>query len=186
MCKCKNVAIGGKATQKGTSPTPLYHGGEQGDTAQNLMEEVALMEEVFLMIGAPSMMHIRLLITNILQEASPRDYITEGVVLAPRGTILFFRRHLNNEGLFYCDTQNIEHSLTCYVTWARRTTQVKETVNTIQKGFRAIADTVLEKKTKARGPEYAQGSRGAAQSSAVACNVNNLKWGLNEGHPIGR
>ena len=45
--------------QKGASPTMLSHGGEQGDTAQNLMEEVASMEEVFSPMGAPSKMPFR-------------------------------------------------------------------------------------------------------------------------------
>ena len=47
----KNTAKGGTGMQKGASPTLLSHGVEQGDTAQNLMEEIALMVEVFLLSG---------------------------------------------------------------------------------------------------------------------------------------
>ena len=57
MGKCKNAAKGGRGTQKGASSTQLSHKGEQGDTgdtAQNLMEEVASMEEVSSLMGVPS------------------------------------------------------------------------------------------------------------------------------------
>ena len=58
-----------------------------------------------------------LLITNLLQETHPRDCITEAVVLALGEAILFFVRHLHNEGLLYCDAQDIECGLTgfCYL-----------------------------------------------------------------------
>ena len=48
--------------QKGASPTPSSHEVEQGDTgdtAQNLIEEIASMEEVFSLTGAPSKMSFR-------------------------------------------------------------------------------------------------------------------------------
>ena len=76
----------------------------------------------------------------------PRDCINEAVVLAPGKAILFFRMCSHNEGFFYCDTQDIEHSLMDSVTWAGGTAQEEVTVNTIQDGHRAITDTVLEKK----------------------------------------
>ena len=84
----------------------------------------------------------------------PRDHITDAVVLALGETIVFFRRCLHNEGLFYSDAQNIEHGLTGSVTWAGRTAQVDVTVNTIQESHKAIAETILETKTKARGPGH--------------------------------
>ena len=126
-----------------------------------------------------------LLITNILQETCPRDHNTEAVVLALGEAILFFGRHLHNKGLLYCDAQGIEHSLMDSVTWAGRTAQVELTVNTIQEGHRAIADTILEKEMRATGPGHPWGPRGAAQSSVAACNVDDWMQYLNEGAPDG-
>ena len=114
-----------------------------------------------------------LLIPEILQEACPRDCITETVVLALQEAILFFERCSCNEGLLYCDAQDIEHGLTGCITWARRTTLVDVMVNTIKEGHRAITDPILEKKMKARGPGCPQGLRGAAQSPAAACNISD-------------
>ena len=111
--------------------------------------------------------------TNILQQACPKDHITEAVVLAPEETILFFGWHSCNEGLLYCDAQDIEHVLTGSLTWAGRTAQVEKTVNTIQEGHRAITDAILEMKMKARGPGHPEGLSRAVQSSAAACNVND-------------
>ena len=57
MGKHKNTTKEREGTQKGASPTLSSHGGEQGDigdTAEDLMEEVALMEEVFSQISTPS------------------------------------------------------------------------------------------------------------------------------------
>ena len=114
-----------------------------------------------------------LLIADILQEACPRDHITEAVVLAPGEAILFFGRCLCNGGLLYCDAQDIDHGLRCSVMWTGRTAQVEVTANTIQEGHRAIVNAVLETKMNARGPGHPQGLRGVAQSSSAACNVNN-------------
>ena len=204
---------------KGASHTLSSHGGEQadtGNTAQDLMEEVASMEEVFSHLDAPSKVSFRLtqlsrspsewswslecwwdcsmtpkdwtcycvhiwvtlwegigdqpppshtwnglIISDILQEACPRDCITEAVVLALGEAIQFFGRCLHKEGLLYCSTQDIEHGLKGSVTWAGRTGQVEVTVNTIQEVSRAIADAVLEKKMKARGPGHPWGLSGS-------------------------
>ena len=62
MGKWQNATKGGGGMQKVASPTPLSHGGEQGDTgdtAQDLIEEVALMKEVFSQMGTPSKMPFR-------------------------------------------------------------------------------------------------------------------------------
>ena len=61
MGKLKNAAKGTRGTQKDASPTLSSHGVEKGDagnTAQNLMEEIALME-VFPPMGTPSKMLFR-------------------------------------------------------------------------------------------------------------------------------
>ena len=103
------------------------------------------------------------------------------MVLALGEAILFFRRCSHNDGLLYCDAQDIKHGLTGSVTWVERTAQVEMIVNTIQEGCRAIMDVVIEKKTKDRGPGHPQVLRGASQSSAAACNVDNWMQGLNKG-----
>ena len=55
--KCKNAVKGGAHAWKGTSPTLSSHGGEvddTGDTAKDLMEEVASLKEVLLQMGTSS------------------------------------------------------------------------------------------------------------------------------------
>ena len=89
------------------------------------------------------------LIANILQEACPRDCMTEAVVLVPGKPILFFTRGLHNEGLLYRNAQHIEFSLRDPITWAEITAQVEATLHTMQEGCRAMADTIMGKKTKA-------------------------------------
>ena len=94
---------------------------------------------------------------NILQEACPGDCITKAVVLALGKAILFFGRYSHSEVLLYRNAQDIELSLKGPINWAGRTAQVEVTVNTMQEGCRAMADTVLEKKTKARGSGHPRG-----------------------------
>ena len=67
------------------------------------------------------------------------------------------------------------------VNWAGRTAQVEVTVNTVQEGHTVIADTIIEKKMKARGPGHPQGSKGATWPSAATCNVDDWMLGLDEG-----
>ena len=62
MGKCKNATKGCAGAQKDVSPTPLFHGGEAGDTGnsvQDLMPEVGLLEKVLLQMGASSKMLFR-------------------------------------------------------------------------------------------------------------------------------
>ena len=47
-------------------------------------------------------------IADILQEACPKDCITEAVVLSTSEAILFFGRHSQNEGLPYQRAKDIE------------------------------------------------------------------------------
>ena len=51
------------------------------------------------------------LITDILQEAWPEDWITEDIVLSPEEAILFFGRCCKTEGLSYCRANNVEFGL---------------------------------------------------------------------------
>ena len=76
------------------------------------------------------------------------------MVLALEEAILFFGRYLCKEGLLYRNTKDIELSLRGPVNWAWRTVQVEATVHTVQEGCQAIADAIIEKKMKARGPGH--------------------------------
>ena len=72
------------------------------------------------------------LIVDILQEACPRNQITDAVVLAPKQAVLFFGRHSYREGPFYRIAQDIALSLSGPVSWTGRTAQVKVTIKTMQ------------------------------------------------------
>ena len=59
MGKCRNTVKSGEGAQKDASPTPSSHGGELDDTAQDQIEEGALMEEVLSQMGASPKMLFR-------------------------------------------------------------------------------------------------------------------------------
>ena len=120
-------------------------------------------------------------ITDILQEACPRDCITKAGVLTPGEAILFFGRHLHKERLLYRNAKDVELGLRGPVNCAGRTVQVEVTANTVQEGCWAIADAIMEKKMKARGPGCPWWSRGATWFSAAAHDIDNWMWGLDEG-----
>ena len=94
------------------------------------------------MINPHPAMHGGCLITDILQEAWPEDWIPEAMVLSPGEAIPFFGRHSKNEGLSYHRTRY----------WARRSTQIEASRKTMPEGCCAILKAVVEKKMKARGP----------------------------------
>ena len=97
------------------------------------------------------------LIADILQEACLGDQITDAVVVAPGEAILFFGRYLLREGLSYRNAQDVKLGLTGPVNWAGRMAQVKVTTNTVQEGCQAIANTILEKRSRASGPGHPPG-----------------------------
>ena len=76
------------------------------------------------------------------------------MVLVPGEAILFFGRCLHNEGLLYRNTWDVELSLRGPITWAGRTVQVEAMVCTMQEGYRAMVDAIMEMKTKVRGPGH--------------------------------
>ena len=92
------------------------------------------------------------LITDILQEAWPEDWMTKAMVLSPGEAILFFGRHSKNEGIPYCMARNVELGLEDQFNWAGRSTQIEALKKTIQGGCHAITEAVIEKKMKTRGP----------------------------------
>ena len=65
------------------------------------------------------------LITNILQEAWPEDWITEAMVLSPGQAIPFFGGHSRNEGLSYHRARNVEFGSGGLFNWAGRPTQIE-------------------------------------------------------------
>ena len=213
-----------------SSPALLSHGCELCDTAQDLMEEIALRMgpspktpfrftqssrsqfrcclslwhwwahatypdnqkhycvHIRVILGEgrddqppPSHAWSWLLITDILQEACPGDWISKAVVLVPGEAILFFGRCSLREGLLCSSAEDVELGLRGPVNWAVRTVQVEAIINTIQEGCQVMMDAVMEKKTMARGLGHPWGSRGATQSSAATCNIDNWMWGLDEG-----
>ena len=59
------------------------------------------------------------LITDILQEAWPDDYITKAVVLSLGEAILLFSRHSKNEESSYHKARNVKFGLGGLFNWAR-------------------------------------------------------------------
>ena len=51
-------------------------------------------------------------------------------------------------------TRDIGFSLMGPTNWVSRAAQLEVTINTVQKGYHAIAEAVVEKRTKARGPGH--------------------------------
>ena len=97
----------------------------------------------------PSHVWSGLLIADILQETCPKDWIMEAVVLSPGEAILYFGRHLHQEGFLYRNAKDIELSLRGTVNWAGKAAQVEATVNTVQEGHGTVAYAITEKNTKA-------------------------------------
>ena len=111
------------------------------------------------------------------------EQITEAVVLVQGETILFFGWWSHKEGLPLGNARDAGFSLTAPVNLARRMVQVEVTVNTIKEGCWAIADAVVEKRTKAKGPGCPHRMTKAAQAPATAYNIEEWMWGLEEEAP---
>ena len=61
--------------------------------------------------------------------------------------------------------------------------QIEVTVNNIQEGHRAIADAVVEKRTKARGPGCPHGMTKVTWASTTAYNIEEWMCSLEEDAP---
>ena len=81
-----------------------------------------------------------------------KEWITEGVFLAPGEAIFLFGQWLLKEGLPLGNARDVGFSLTGPINWAGREAQVETMVSTVQEGHQATADAVVEKRIKARGP----------------------------------
>ena len=193
---------------RSASQTPSSHRGEAGDTgaaAQDLRDDVDLLEEGMSQMGASPKIPFRFqqsswspsewsltpecqqdhtvhedlvgycihigvilgegggnqpppspawsgsLIVDMFQEGL-KEWITKAVVLTPGEAILFFGWWSHKEGLPLWNTRDVGFSLMDPIKWASRAAQVNTTMKTVQDGCWAITKTVVEKKTKARGP----------------------------------
>ena len=92
------------------------------------------------------------MITDILKEAWPEDWITKAMVQPPQEAILFFSRHSRNEGHPYNRKRDVEFGLGGPFNWAGRPTQIEALRKTVQESHHTIAEAVVEKKTKDKGP----------------------------------
>ena len=99
----------------------------------------------------PSHEYTGSLSANMFQDGL-EEWITEAVVLALREAILFFGWWSLKEGIPLGDPRDVGFNLASPVNWARREAQVEMMVSTVQEGHQAIADAIMEKTTKARGP----------------------------------
>ena len=70
-----------------------------------------------------------------------------------------------------------------FINWASRTAQVEVTINTEQEGHQAIADAVMEKRTKAWGPGCPCRTMKVTRTPAVAYDMKELMWGMEEDAP---
>ena len=92
------------------------------------------------------------LIADMFQEGL-EEWIIKAVVPASGEAILFFGQQSLKEGLSLGNTRDVRFSFIGPINWAIRTAQVEATVNTVQEGWQAIADAVVEKIFKTRGQD---------------------------------
>ena len=98
-----------------------------------------------------------LLIADMLEDGL-EEWIREAVVLASREAILFFRQWSLKEGLPLGDARDVGFCLAGPVNWAGIEAQVETMVSTVQEGKQAIADAIMEKRTKDWGPGCPRGT----------------------------
>ena len=91
-------------------------------------------------------------VQDMLQEA--RAGLTEAVVIGPGRAILFYRRHLMEEGLKVDEARDATILLTGAGTWVGKLAYLTTNPMTIQEGRRAIAQAVSDNRVKARGPGH--------------------------------
>ena len=123
-----------------------------------------------------------LLIVDILQEGL-EEQITEAVVLAPGEAILFFEWQSCKEGLPLGSTRHVGFSLMDLTSWAGRAAQVEATVNTVEESCHAIAEAVVEKRTKARGPGHPCRTMKVMKTPIAAYDIGEWTWGVEEDAP---
>ena len=112
-----------------------------------------------------------LLIVDMLQEGL-KEQITEAVIVA-----------LGKEGLSLESARDVGFSLTGLTSWASRAAQVEATICTVQEGHHAIAEAVVEKRTKARGPGHPCGMMKVTKTPTTACNIEEWMQVVEEDVP---
>ena len=89
-------------------------------------------------------------IEDMLREA--RSGLTEAVVIGPGRAILFYGRCSMGEGLKVDKARDAAFLLTGAETWVGKLAYLTADPMTIPEGRRAIAQAILDKRVKARGP----------------------------------
>ena len=69
------------------------------------------------------------------------------------------------------------------INWAGRTAHVAVTVNALQEGHGTIADAVVEKTTKARGPGHPHRMMKVTRTPTVAYDIKEWMQGVEEDAP---
>ena len=118
------------------------------------------------------------LITNILEEAWPEDWITEAMVLSWGEAILFFGRCSMNEGLPYHRARKIEFGLGGPFNWAGKPTQIEALRKPMQQSHCDIIEAVVEKKMKASVQGQPHGKARHPRTPAVTYDIEEWMWGL--------
>ena len=111
-----------------------------------------------------------LLIVDMFQEGI-EEWIIKAVIFASGEAILFFGRQLLKEWLPLGNIIDVGFSLMGHIKWASRTAYEEATVNTVQAGCQAIADAVVEKRTKVRGPGHPHRMTKVTRTPTIACNI---------------
>ena len=71
------------------------------------------------------------------------------------------------------------------IKWAGRTVHVEATINTVQEGHQAIADAIMEKRTKARGPGHPHRRMKVMRTPTTTYDILEWMQGVEEDAPKG-
>ena len=91
-------------------------------------------------------------VEDMLQET--RAGLTEAVVIAPGGAILFYGRRSMGEGLKADEARDAAFLLTGAGTWVGKLAYLTANPMTLQEGKRAIVHAVSDQGVKVRGPVH--------------------------------
>ena len=140
--------------QRDASPTPSSWGGKPSGATQGQIQEVALMKEVLSQMGTSPKMPFRFMWSSRLPSVC--SLCIECQWACPVTPDIWTP---------YC--------IHIRVTLPEGMGTVEATVCTMQEGHRAMADALMEKKTKPRGSGHPKGSRRATWLSTATCNIDN-------------
>ena len=86
----------------------------------------------------------------------------------------------HKEGLPLGNARDVGFSLKGPISWASRTAQVEVTVNTVQAGCQAIAEAVVEKRIKIRGPQHTCRMIKVMRTPTAAYDIKEWMWDMEE------